>query len=413
MPAYPISACDQSKPGNRVLPVRTGPSLEVAIDDLLRGGPAGRRLVDAVAVLLGSGDECVVRLVTGGNGRAAASRLVAACGRLGRSLAGAGADSRRLSLALDAAAVSPLLAWRTRRSLLGPGRVDFVLGPGDFAPAKAERARARRRWIELWRLRTTRARIAFRPEVESACPLLAAEQGDTLLPPVGLQAPADSAWLVYPMDIDRLPAAQGRPREDAIATFIREALDDAATRLDSIRWPSSRQAEDAWLNRRIGISVNGIGSVVRRCGLDPGTSDTFVELDRLLSDIRRLAFEHVRGEPGERPLLPAVRDADPCSRFAPGPLRDAWRDRWQRLVDSAAIAHRNLVVMSPWSLFPEDDPVPEYAALLPLLRHADACAFDRRPRLDAWRLDEFVDFHRRAWALCAQSGARPVVAEQP
>lgn len=413
MPSQSTRASDQPNPGKGFAPVRTGPSLEVAIDELLCSGPAGARTIDAVAVLLGGGDELVVKVAVDGHGRAAASRLVAACGRLGRCLAEAGADTLRLSLALDAAAVSPMLAWQTRRSLLGPGRVDFILGRQDFAPAAADRARVRRRWFELWRLRGTQARIGFWPEARSACPLFATEPADTLLPPLGLQAPRDSAWLVYPLALDRLPALDGRPRDDAIVHGIRQALDDAAARIDDIRWPSARQAEDAWFNRRIGITVHGIGNVVRRCGLDPAASRTFIELDRLLSGIRRVAFEHARPDTGGQPLLPAVLASNPCARFAPGSLRDAWEQRWQRLVDSVAIAHRNLVVMSPWSLFPDDRPGVDYAGLLPLLRHADACAFDRRPRLDAWSLDEFIDLHRRAWGLCMHSGERPVIAEQP
>lgn len=412
MPAHPKIACNRPNPGTCRVPVRTGPSLEVTLDELLAAGPTGARCIDAIAVLLGAGDEVALRLAIEGNEPAAAGRFVAACGRLGRRLAGAGADPSRLSLTVAAAAVSPMLAWRTRRSLLGAGRVDFVIGQEDFTRAKSDRARVRRRWFELWRLRDTPARIALWPEVRSACPLLATEPADALLPPLGLQAPRDSAWLAYPLDIDRLPAVCGRPHTDAIAHCIRQALDDAAARIDCIRWPSARQAEDAWMNRRIGITINGIGNVVERCGLDPGASATFVELDGLLSTVRRVAFDHARSNAARQLLLPAVVASNPCTRLAPGSLRDAWETHWQRLVDKAAIVHRNLVVMSPWSLFPDDRPDVDYSRLLPLLRHADACVFDRRPRLDAWSLDEFVDMHRRAWTLCQPSGERAVVAEQ-
>lgn len=412
MPAPAKHAPHDAQPHERILPVATGASLEMATDELLCGGPAAARTVDAVAVLLGSGGEVAVRIRISGGERAAASRFVAACGRLGRRLAEAGADTSRLSLTVDAADVSPMLAWQTRRSLLGAGRVDFMIGRQDFAPSKADVARTRRRWFELWRLRCTPARMAFWPEVRSACSLLANEPADALLPPAGLQAPRHSAWLVYPLDVDCLPAVDGRPRAAAIACRIRAAIDDAAERIDDIRWPSAREAQDAWFNRRIGLRVNGIGNVVRRRGLDPRASRTYVELDGLLSDIRRTAFEHARSASATPQLLPAVLAANPCSRFAPGALRDTWEIRWRQLVDSAAIAHRNLLVMSPWSLFPDDSPEPGYAGLLPLLRHADACTFDRRPRIDAWNLEQFVDFHRRAWAFYRQSGERPVVAEE-
>jgi hypothetical protein len=395
------------------MPVATGASLNVGTGELLGDGPAAERTVDAVAVLLGSGGEVTVRLGIDGSEGPAASRFVAACGRLGRRLAEAGVDSSRLSLTVDAAAVSPMLAWQTRRCLLGAGRVDFMIGRGDFAPSKADVGRTHRRWSELWRLRTTPARTAFWPEARSACALLASEPADALLPPVSLQAPRHSAWLVYALDIDRLPAVDGQPRADAIAVRVQKAVDDAGERFDDIRWPSARQAQDAWFNRRIGIRVNGIGNVVRRCRLDPGASETFVALDSLLSGIRRTAFERARSASARPQLLPAVVAANPCSRFAPGTLRDAWETRWRQLVDRAAISHRNLIVMSPWSLFPDGSADADYAGLLPLLRHADACAFDRRPRIDAWNLEQFVDFHRRAWGLYRQSSERPVVAEEP
>ncbi len=411
MPAYPTAAAGQPQSGAAAAPVRTGPSLEVAIDELLCAGPAGVRAADAVAVLLGSGHAVALRITMDGSGRAAASRLVAACGRLARCLAEAGADTARLCLTLDAAAVSPMLAWRVRQSLLGRGGVDFLVGPQDFEPAQSQRVR--RRWSELWRLRGTPARIAFWPEVRSACPLLASEPADALLPPVGLQAPGNSAWLVYTLDLGRLPANRGVLSNDVVEQAVAKIFDDAAANPGEGGWPTARQAEDAWFNRRVGMRISGIGNVARRCGLDPGATETFVHFDRLLAGVRGGALEHARRGSIEGNLLPAVAATNPAARFAPGSLRDAWHERWQRLVDSTAIAHRNLLVMSPWSLFPDNHPARNYAQLLPLLRHADACCFDRRPRLDAWSLEEFVELHRRAWSFCTQSGGRPVVAEPP
>ncbi len=95
-----------------------------------------------------------------------------------------------------------------------------------------------------------------------------------------------------------------------------------------------------------------------------------------------------------------------------GRLRDGWLQRWREAVDSAAQRHRNLVVLSPWSLFPEGGAAPYgYANLVPLLRYADACALPPPPNIAGWSLGEFVNFHRQVMAVLQQRSSQRQIAE--
>ncbi len=74
--------------------------------------------------------------------------------------------------------------------------------------------------------------------------------------------------------------------------------------------------------------------------------------------------------------------------------------------------HRNLLVISPWSLFPTDARADyEYAELLPLLRHADACAFRRNMSIRHWKFNQFKHFHQRARAILKQRIATSQIAK--
>jgi hypothetical protein len=95
-----------------------------------------------------------------------------------------------------------------------------------------------------------------------------------------------------------------------------------------------------------------------------------------------------------------------------GRLRNAWEQRWLRAVRSSATRHRNLLVLSPWAFFPANNADPAYTNLLPLLSHADACDFRRKPSLSAWNSSEFNAFHSRAHAELRALHGDYVVAER-
>ena len=85
---------------------------------------------------------------------------------------------------------------------------------------------------------------------------------------------------------------------------------------------------------------------------------------------------------------------------------------WQQAVQASLVRHRNLLVISPWSLFPAGGAADfRYAELLPLLRHADACAFNKTVSIAHWNLKEFKCFHQRARAVLQQRSATTPIAK--
>ena len=110
--------------------------------------------------------------------------------------------------------------------------------------------------------------------------------------------------------------------------------------------------------------------------------------------------------------LPAIAARDPCRRLPKGSDTEAWQRRWQFAIERAGLGHRNLLVVSPWSLFERRRADTRAFNLLPALRHADACTFRRRVSIDHWTADEFTDFHRRAWAVMRQNARPSLIAEQ-
>jgi hypothetical protein len=93
-----------------------------------------------------------------------------------------------------------------------------------------------------------------------------------------------------------------------------------------------------------------------------------------------------------------------------GQSRDGWSRRWQQEVTATAVRHRNLLVISPWSIFPADVADLRYANLLPLLRYADTCSIGPPPELTAWNLRDFKSFHQQAAAVLHQRGRTQQIA---
>ena len=111
--------------------------------------------------------------------------------------------------------------------------------------------------------------------------------------------------------------------------------------------------------------------------------------------------------------LPALEQADPSRSLPKGRVRNSWRTRWREALEVAAIRHRNLLVLSPWSVFPTNEPADyRYSDLLPLLGFADAGAFFGPPALSHWDIGQFKSFHQRAWAVLQQRDVSRQIAER-
>ena len=133
----------------------------------------------------------------------------------------------------------------------------------------------------------------------------------------------------------------------------------------------------------------------------------------LMSRIRTVALEATRELAKLSGCLPALYgDGHACAEVMNG-KHTAWSQRWRAAVDKHAIRNRNLIVLSPWSVFPSvGDPDGDYKDLLPLLRFADACVIPEPPRSSKWNISEFIALHQRAWAVLEKEHARELIAEQ-
>jgi hypothetical protein len=182
---------------------------------------------------------------------------------------------------------------------------------------------------------------------------------------------------------------------------------------DEVSWPTAAMRHDAWLNRRLAISITGIGDLAKMRGLDPQSFVGLKDLGAVLQEIREAVNNHSRKLATEMEPVPALEMSDP-SRAPSGVVgRSDWQSRWQTAMRFAAIRHRNLLAISPWSVFPSADAADSrYCDLLPLLAYADACSFPPSPCIRDWNINEFKYFHHRAWAVLEQKDAQQMIAEQ-
>jgi hypothetical protein len=272
-----------------------------------------------------------------------------------------------------------------------------------------------RPWRALWELRTEPGvNTAFADRVMPQCPLLSAERGSSIVLPAGLQAPAASAWVSVGVDLTRFLRHDGVVDEPALKRCIETCVDVGDALHDTIVWPTADMQHDAWLNRRIAIIVSGFGELLRRSGMAPSDHASLRYLNQLLLGLRTSAQSRSRVLAMGSEPLPAIALSDPSQALPRGSIREDWRRRWREAVRATLVRHRNLLVISPWSLFPRDARADyRYAELLPLLRHADACAFRRNMSIDHWNFNQFKRFHQRAQAVLKQRVAASQIAEHP
>jgi hypothetical protein len=271
-----------------------------------------------------------------------------------------------------------------------------------------------RLWGTLWELRTElRVSTAFADRVMPQCPLLSAERARAIVAPVGLQVPADSAWVCMGIDLVRFTCRDGRIDEPALKRCLEACVDVGDALHDVLAWPTVDLQHDAWLNRRLAIVVSGFGDLLRIRAMSPADHESLRYLNQLLLWLRMSAQSRSHAIAERTDPLPAIALSDPSHELPRGSIREDWRRRWREAVRATLVRHRNLLVISPWSLFPSEARADyRYAELLPLLRHCDACAFGQKPPIDHWNLSQFKYFHQRARAVLKQRVATSQIAKQ-
>jgi hypothetical protein len=215
------------------------------------------------------------------------------------------------------------------------------------------------------------------------------------------------------LNISRFADQRGRLRESALEQALCRAVEIGDELHGLATWPTAQMRHDAWLNRRLAILLTGFGDLVQRCGLDPRRFSTLEHLCELLHWARDIVHTQSRRIASQEGCLPALEQSDPSRMLPGGRIRNGWRRRWRDAVELVSIRHRNQLVLSPWSVFPDGEPADyHYADLLPLIACGNACAFAGRPDLSHWNINEFKNFHQRAWAVLQQKDAAHQIAER-
>ena len=268
-------------------------------------------------------------------------------------------------------------------------------------------------WIELWKQRDDdRVHTAFADVVVPQCPLLSSETATAILPSLGLQVPAGSAWVTMRVELTRFLRADGDLDRRALRQSLETCVDVGEQLHDATSWSTPDMRHDAWLNRRLGITITGLGELLQLRHMDPCDHRSLRFLNQLLIQIRETLQTRSRAIARRSERLPAITLSDPSHSLPSGGPRDDWRRCWQQAVQASLVRHRNLLVISPWSLFPAGSAADfRYAELLPLLRHADAGAFNKTVSIAHWNLKEFKCFHQRARAVLRQRSATSLIAK--
>lgn len=378
-----------------------GVAIAVTVPDVINCPAARGRCIEQLIDLVARDIPVAVRPT--GYTVAESALLLEFCRYVAAGFAGAGLEAAAIEFTVDAREVPPDAALYLARQRLGAGVLNVLVDAPAFA-----------RWLPwLWRTRRDpRRRMSLWPAVHSACPLLADEPATDVLPGAALQVPAQSAWWLAELPLDRYVTPERTVDRDALEAELRRVLDAAEQRHDTSNWPTPAMQQDAWLNRRVAIRFSGIGDLVDALGLDPRAHDTLRRLQELLAALRTAVVQHSRQLARGTETLPAIAAASPGHTAGNSPARLEWQQRWLRAVQGSATRHRNLIAMSPYAVFPAREADLRYADLLPIMRYADVCAIDGHPPLTRWNISNFNAFHARVRAIHAALCTGYVVAEQ-
>lgn len=298
---------------------------------------------------------------------------------------------------------------------LGSGQRFVFLDGLQMHPTGNERVetRADSNWAFLWqRRRTSRPLLpVYGGFVRSACPLLADEAATWVLPGSGLQVPSRSAWLPVTLDVTRFADDAGKLDERCMQQALRRGLLAADALVDQLAWSSAEYREDAVQNRRLAITLEGVGDLVVRRRENPADLHCLRNLDGLVALIRQQLDEGSAALAAERGTVPSLEHACPAGDWFDGSHNEIWRRRFDAARQKSAVRHRNLLAISPYAVLPTDTRGDaRFADLLPLLRHADAWSFASAAPFHGWNIKQFKHFHKRARAIIQGSQAAAVVA---
>jgi hypothetical protein len=392
-----------------------GVALRVPVQTLLQSRMAGEHLLRRVLMLVH--EQVPVTLALGDLGAEDESirALEDFCGILRAALAADSLPADEVGISIQSHLV-PLQAYLLIcTAILGRGPRYVILDSLQMRHHDCDlvQAAADGNWSFLWGCRNVSPNVipAYAASVTTRCPLLGDEAATAVLPEAGQQSPAESAWLPMQINLLDFSDGRGRLRWEALQAALETSVEAGDRILDHLHWHLPQQSSDAWQNRRLAISVGGIGDLVVERGADPGDLRCLQWMDGTLARIHALLWNRSRALAQQTEPLPALLSNCPAVPWNCDIKKSDWDLRWRRAVASSAVRHRNVLVMSPYAVLPQGSAASnDFADLLPALHHADAFSF-ANPRVDGFRsCAEFANFHRRAWAVMQRRNAASLVA---
>jgi hypothetical protein len=226
------------------------------------------------------------------------------------------------------------------------------------------------------------------------------------------------SYMVFPKLSKQMVATLVRMTQEMGVLALAEGVELAESVFERLHWPHPGQRADARLNRRLALSITGLGDLIARRGCNPRDHASLKWLSGIIVRIRRTLWHRSAMLARNNGCLPALLDADPSNGYPHNSQcdksrRDEWRRRWQAALETSAVRHRNMLVLSPYSVLPSGvSAANAYTDLLPVICQADAWSFADVPDFLGWNLHDYTAFHRRAWAVIRQSKSEPVVAAE-
>jgi hypothetical protein len=281
-----------------------------------------------------------------------------------------------LSIAADHPGLGAVLRLRECASLGRPqvivripDRLMLALNAtGDAAGREA--ARRLFQGITLVAHREPGVRLVHEHTTRPACSLAWGERGDAVLPDSLFEARSESAWLALGIRLDALGPCSMAEGLGELRRLFRVALRLADNVVEQLDWSSVELAQDALVNRRLAVHLTGIGDLVDRWNLDPAAFGSVRLVSRWLAMLRSLMLRESNALARARGPFPGLELRELARSLA----ASLGEERAGRLLRQAGLRHRHLLVLSPYSLFPERAsrrPLPAYLHLLPAIRVAD------------------------------------------
>lgn len=392
-----------------------GVALRIPVRKTLRSPLATDHLLQHLAALLRQKVPVTVSLRDLGADDAAICSLEDFCTTLRRVLSAENLSPEPIGISLQSHLL-PLQAYLLIcTALLGNGPRYVILDSLQMRHHGNRRVQNEtdNNWSFLWRRRAASPSLlpAYAASVTTRCPLLGDEAATTILPELGIQVPVDTAWLPLKLHLPDFSDGRGRLCWNALQRSLTSSVDLAEQMLDRLYWPEAAQQLDARQNRRLAVTIGGIGDLVVERGANPADLWCLQWIDDVVVRLQTFLWGRSRALARKTEPLPALLQAEPAVDWHNSARKSDWQLRWRQAVQNSAVRHRNLLVMSPYAVLPAaENAVAAFVDLLPVLQHADAFSFAGPPAVGYRDSREFANFHRRAWSVMQRRNAAPFVA---